>query len=246
MKVIIQVYEIQDPHEAEKLIEIGVDHIGSIVLDEDSWKLPDLRDVISLTRHTDSASSMIFLFHKQDNIYRAIDYYQPDIVHLCEDLVGKDGNYDDNKHLENQKRLREKFPEVQIMRSIPVPPSGREPSSSADLIPIFEPYSDLFLIDTYLPEAPVTGYIGITGIPCDWETGSKIVEQSSIPVILGGGLNPSNVYEALSSVGPFGVDSCTGTNATDLEGNPIRFKKDLTKVRAFINECRRYEASFGC
>jgi len=35
------------------------------------------------------------------------------------------------------------------------------------------------------------------------------------------------------------VDSCTRTNATDRSGRPVRFKKDLKKVRRFIEEARR-------
>jgi len=38
--MIIQIYEIQTPHEAEKCIELGVDHIGSVVLILDEWRIP--------------------------------------------------------------------------------------------------------------------------------------------------------------------------------------------------------------
>ena len=32
--MIIQIYEIQTPSEAERCIELGVDHIGSVILSE--------------------------------------------------------------------------------------------------------------------------------------------------------------------------------------------------------------------
>ena len=35
--MIIQIYEIQTPHEAEGLIEAGVDHIGSVLTPEGSF-----------------------------------------------------------------------------------------------------------------------------------------------------------------------------------------------------------------
>ena len=32
------------------------------------------------------------------------------------------------------------------------------------------------------------------------------------------------------------------TNARDMQGNPVRFKKDMAKVKRFIEESRRAEA----
>ena len=37
--------------------------------------------------------------------------------------------------------------------------------------------------------------------------------------------------EGIRQVRPAGIDSCTLTNAVDKKGNPIRFKKDLQKVK---------------
>jgi phosphoribosylanthranilate isomerase len=58
-------------------------------------------------------------------------------------------------------------------------------------------------------------------------------------VILAGGLSPDNVYEGAMATNPFGVDSCTGTNAEDETARAIRFKKDYEKVRVFVAEARR-------
>jgi hypothetical protein len=39
-RIIVQIYEVQTPLEAEDLIELDVDHIGSVIVSEDHWKLP--------------------------------------------------------------------------------------------------------------------------------------------------------------------------------------------------------------
>ena len=39
-RIIVQLYEIQDPREAERLIELGVDRIGSVILSPEAWKIP--------------------------------------------------------------------------------------------------------------------------------------------------------------------------------------------------------------
>ncbi|MBW2662275.1 MAG: hypothetical protein JRD93_09870 [Deltaproteobacteria bacterium] len=44
--IITQTYEIQTPFEAEKLIELGMDHIGSVVVSGNKWKHPLIRNTI--------------------------------------------------------------------------------------------------------------------------------------------------------------------------------------------------------
>lgn len=238
--MIIQIYEIQDPKEAEELIRMGVDHIGSVVLEKESWKQENIKTVVNICKEAGKKSSLIFLFQDMEVIKKAIEYYQPDIVHFCEDITTEI-----EKHIEKQILFKELFPELMIMRSIPVPQKGSIWKLSIEKIKEFEPYTDLFLIDTYIDNEPVKGYIGITGKTCDWDLAKEIVKSLKKPVILGGGLNPSNVYKAIKTVNPYGVDSCTGTNETDKEGRPIRFKKDLNKVKKFIEICRRYEREKG-
>ena len=48
--MIVQIYEIQTPQEAEKCIELGVDHIGSVILDRNEWKDPVLRETVRMSR----------------------------------------------------------------------------------------------------------------------------------------------------------------------------------------------------
>ena len=123
--------------------------------------------------------------------------------------------------------------------------------STLELARLFEPLSDYFLTDTVIvktsgcvPEhQPVKGFIGITGVTCNWDTAAKLVQASRIPVILAGGISPENVFEGIMHVRPAGVDSCTRTNALDNQGRPIRFKKDLEKVGALVETVRRAESA---
>ena len=68
-----------------------------------------------------------------------------------------------------------------------------------------------------------------------------LVEASPIPVILAGGISPENVFDAIGRVKPAGIDSCMQTNARDSRGRPIRFRKDLDRVRRLLDEVRRAE-----
>ena len=55
-----------------------------------------------------------------------------------------------------------------------------------------------------------TGQVGGTGQIHDWTLSAQIVRTSQVPVILAGGLNPSNVEEAIRTVNPYGVDANSG------------------------------------
>ena len=241
--MITQIYEIQTPQEAEKCIELGVDQIGSVLLSQGDWRVEVLREVTRICEGTDIKCSLIPLFQDSNTLYRVIDYYRPHFIHFCESLTDGDGQeIEIERFIEFQSNLKDKFPEIRIMRSIPVPEEGS--FSGFPTIAVaraLEPVSDIFLTDTWLGKEPVEGYIGITGTTCDWEMAGELVLKSKIPVILAGGLSPENVYDAVLKVFPFGADSCTQTNLVDEEGNPIRFRKDFKKVEKFVKEVRTAE-----
>lgn len=242
-KIEVQIYEIQDPQEAEAAIELGVDRIGSVILAERNWKVPAIRDAISISKRAGIKHSLIPLFHTRELLFQAIDYYKPNIIHLCGCLTHDDSQMIPCEPLvELQTCLKKQFAGIEIMRSIPVVATeSNKTIPTLEIAKHFEAGSDYFLIDTSLGSEPVEGYIGITGRICDWAVARGLVESSPIPVILAGGLSPENIYEAIIAVKPFGVDSCTRTNAVDSNGKPVRFKKDPDKVAAFVQEVRRAE-----
>jgi phosphoribosylanthranilate isomerase len=241
--MIVQIYEIQTPAEAEQCIEAGVDHLGSALLSEKPWRQRVLKETFSVSRGTQVKSSLISLSQEVDTLYSVLDYYQPDYIHFCENLTDNHGGEMDlDKYVDLQMGLKERFPEVAIIRSIPVPVKDASPKyPTLKIAEKMEPVSDIFLTDTWLDRAPVEGFIGITGRRCDWKRARELVLQSKIPVILAGGLSPENVYEGLVAVGPAGADSCTQTNKRDKRGNPIRFEKDFERVKRFVQEVRRAE-----
>ena len=77
--MIVQIYEIQDPFEAEKLVEIGVDQIGSVIVSETGWKVPGVKDTIRQVRSAAAKSSLIPLYNSPDSVLQTLDFYQPDI-----------------------------------------------------------------------------------------------------------------------------------------------------------------------
>jgi len=263
-KIIVQIYEVQEPGEAEKLIELGVDHIGSVILDRENWRDPAIREVVRLTAGTPAKSNLIPLFSAADQVFRVLDYYEPDIIHFCEHIPASNGKHTETyKYIQDyivlQENIRNRYPGMQIMRSLPLPRpvTATAPISAAafrsgigELVDAFGPVSDFFMTDTVLgtqsgasdeAEQPVEGFVGITGETCDWDVAAWLVNISPLPVILAGGLSPENTFDAIARVRPAGVDSCTRTNVLDPQGLPVRFRKDFKRVQHLIEEARRAE-----
>lgn len=244
---LVQIYEIQTPDEARKMIALGVDHIGSVVPSHQARHDPILRETVATVRKMGAISSLIPLYSDTDAVLETLDEYRPHIVHFCDHLdLGQEHGID--AALALQEAVRRRFPDIRIMRSIPIgQPGMADDQAVLALAERLEPMSDLFLTDTVLSgttstaaaEQPVNGFVGITGLTCDWDLAAKLVTRSRIPVILAGGISPENVAAGVLQVRPFGVDSCTCTNAVDGEGRPIRFKKDPQRVEKLIAETRR-------
>jgi len=241
--MIVQIYEIQDPWQAGQCIELGVDHIGSVLLSQDQWRQPILKEVIGLSVGSEAKNSLLPLFWDMETLVHCLDYYRPHYVHLCGSLTDHQGipvELDAISQL--QHALKEKFPQIGIIRTIPIPGPGTMKGFPAlEIARALEPVSDLFLIDTWREQEPVEGFIGVTGSPADWILSRELVRESDIPVMLAGGLSPENVFEGLVRVRPYGADTCTHTNKVDRGGTVIRFQKDFRRVEAFVKEVRRAE-----
>ena len=242
--MIVQIYEIQEPEEAALMVECGVDHIGGVILSADEWQIPALKESVALIRKAGRKSSIIPLFSDPDAVHRVIDFYQPDIIHFCDSLNqgSRIAEASVAAAILLQEGVWERFPNIEIMRTIPIAPPGLGSHvPTLELGRCLEEVSDWFLTDTFLVQGevqPVAGHVGITGKLCDWEVARELVNQSGIPVILAGGLSPENVAEGIRLTSPAGADTCTATNLLDPDGKPIRFRKDPKKVRQFVQACR--------
>jgi phosphoribosylanthranilate isomerase len=254
--MIIQIYEIQSVEEAQSMVAAGVDHIGSVILSKERWKDANLKTVVDLVVAAGRKSSLIPLFDDETVIARCLDYYRPQILHFCDTVMigaASEIKRTTARSYKRQQFVRDRFPQIDIMRSIPVANDGYgQRLPSIEMAKYFEPVSDWLLIDTFLisgskesQNQPVQGFVGITGQICDWQVARQMVAAVKIPVILAGGIGPNNAYAAVLSVQPAGIDSCTNTNMVDGQGQPIRFRKDIDKVRAMVQAARDAQKALG-
>lgn len=100
--------------------------------------------------------------------------------------------------------LRNALPGISLVQVIHV--TGEE--SVQEAVDVAQ-YVDALLLDSGNQSLPVKE-LGGTGRIHDWSISKRIRELVDIPVFLAGGLNPENAKEAVTQVGPFGVDVCSG------------------------------------
>ncbi len=90
--------------------------------------------------------------------------------------------------------------------------------------------ADALLLDSGNPNLSVK-VLGGTGRVHNWLVSRQIVEQAAVPVFLAGGLNAQNARQAVETVGPFGLDVCSGVRT---DGH-----LDAQKLDAFVTAVLR-------
>lgn len=78
----------------------------------------------------------------------------------------------------------------------------------------------LKLVDAILLDSRDGDRVGGTGAVHNWNISEAIARSCHLPVILAGGLNPSNVADAVRKVRPFAVDANSGLKAPDGSRSP--------------------------
>jgi phosphoribosylanthranilate isomerase len=218
--MIVQIYEVTTSAEARALAAMGVHHIG-VLVGEGSFPreqtIEKAREIFEAIP-SGSKASALSLSHDVDLIVRLTAALLPDILHL--------GTAPQHLSPAQLLTLKAKFPQVLLMRSIPV-----VDENSIALARSYDGVADWLLLDSYESGDRQIGALGVTH---SWELDRRIIESVRIPAIIAGGLGPENVQDAIRVARPAGVDSKTKTDRSD-----GTHTKDLQKVSAFVAAAHR-------
>ncbi len=207
----IKICCIQDTEEAKIAVESGADALG-LVARMPSGPGPISDDLIRKISLSVPPLIGTFLLTCETSASEIIKHHQRTYTNTIQivDLLS-DGTY---------SQIREALPSVKIVQVIHVIDSG-----SVDLAVKISDSVDALLLDSGNPGLKVKE-LGGTGRVHNWDLSRKIREKSKCPVILAGGLNPSNIRQAIDHVKPFAVDICNGVRTNG--------KLDKNKLMEFI------------
>ncbi len=99
---------------------------------------------------------------------------------------------------------------------------------------ILQDIADYSSASAILLDTKVGARFGGTGEPFDW----KIVPETKLPLIVAGGLNPQNIFEAVSVIRPFAVDVSSGVEK-------VSIRKDFALMAEFVEQVRRADEVFS-
>ena len=116
--------------------------------------------------------------------------------------------------------IREALPAIKLVQVIHVIDEG-----SIDEAIQVSKQVDAILLDSGNPKLAIKE-LGGTGRVHDWKLSRKIKESIHIPLFLAGGLNATNVRQAIDEVEPYAVDVCSGVRTNGL--------LDENKLKAFF------------
>ncbi len=227
--MIIQIYAITNEPDALALCGMGVDHIGIVA----SEKGNPQRGIVSREKAMRLASiikeygkiaSLIVDAVEFNDIMLWVKSVHPNIFHLCRGLP-----------IEKLSTLKKILNDEGVSLMYAVPVKGTFSIKYAESI---QEYVDFIMLDSPFESKQMPGFVGASGRTHDWTISAKIVQAVYKPVILGGGLSPDNVQDAIRIVRPFGVDAKSSLDLPSGYG-----KKDLSKVREFVKKVRSVESA---
>ena len=203
---------IASVEEAQIAVHYGADAIGLVAaMPSGPGPIPD--ELIAEIALTVPPSVATFLLTQETSVDAIVDHARrtnTTVVQLVDWVTPQD-----------HRRIRAELLGIKLVQVLHVTDEGvlEQAGMAQETV-------DALLLDSGRPDAAVRE-LGGTGRVHDWKLSRQVVEQSPVPVFLAGGLDATNVGEAIARVRPFGLDLCRGVRT---DGH-----LDAGKLRAFVS-----------
>ena len=191
--------------DGEMVIGAGADYVGVVVEAHFSERAVTIADAAAIARQMTIPIVMLVFDRTRDWIQCAVETIRPFAIQLL--------GHETPTEVEC---LKKKLP-CEVWKSLFLPAGQTEVPDPGRLFTEMKAYTDAgtnaFLFDSLiLNEGKVR--FGGTGRTIDWNLASTLVAASKVPAFLSGGIQASNVRQAIDIVGPYGIDLCSGVEAT--------------------------------
>ncbi len=202
MSVEVKICGITTLEDALKAIELGADYLGFILYKKSPRYIePAALELLTSKLPADIKRVGVFVNSPIDEVLQIADQCSLSVLQF---------------HGDEDLRSLPALP-LPAWKAVRLSPNSRELPADASV-------AERILIDT-----AVAGMYGGTGTTVDLTAAERIARQSKC--MLGGGMSPDNVAEAIARVNPLGVDVSSG-----VESEPG--KKDHAKLEAFFASAR--------
>ena len=231
---LIKVCGIQTPDEARISLQHGANTIGLLIgithKAEDKITSEKGYEIAQVVRQEFPNARITLVTHLLE---------PQEVINIAESVGVTAIQIHDEMTPENVAILRLKMPNIELFKAIHIQQNGVLTTQDAaqKIIEKASRYSrfiDAFITDSKSIEKNGEMRIGGTGKRHDPTIGRALVEAfPNIPVILAGGLNDSNIEEAIQAINPAGIDANSGLENPD-------GSKNIEKIQIFAEAGRRY------
>lgn len=206
----VKICGFTNPEDVKVACELGVDMVGAILVPKSSRYVTTMqaRQILDAVSG-DIAKVAVIMPKDLSEVEKMARELKPDYlqIHLT---------FPAGKLFDLKERL-----DTELIIVTPIPREIENRKKIIDRAIGVAEVADYVLLDTKGPSG------GGTGLTHDWSLSGEIREAVKKPIFLAGGLNASNVGQAIKIVRPYGVDVATG-----VESSPG--KKDARLMREFI------------
>lgn len=214
--MIVQIAGIRNVDDAVMCAKAGADIIGLLVGQKhNSFEFisKELAREIKLALPKGTKTTLITHLEDCEQIVDIAKFVGVDFVQLHSKI--------DEKQVE---KIKKALPNVKIIRVIHIAKDGT----------ILTDYHKMKIVDFFFTDSinQETNQVGGTGLEHNRETDKFLVETLAKPVFIAGGLNASNVAEAIEFCHPYAVDVNSGCRGAD-------GFRDKAKVEAFIASAKQ-------
>ena len=192
-------------HDACFAADAGADYSGILVDVASSERSLTTAQAVEIAN--DSPISSVLLLYNQttSDIQEAVSQIQPFAVQLL--------GQETPQQVEELKRIVT----CQLWKSVYLPAGSPENVDKSAVREQMQAYSeagaDYLLFDSVDISVDPPRFGG-TGKTCDWQVAAELIAESPLPVFFAGGIRPENVKDAIEMMTPYGIDLCSGVEAT--------------------------------
>ncbi len=214
-------------HDAHLAAEAGADYSGVLVDVAVSERSRSPVQAVEIAAASPIPTVLLLFNRSTADIQAAVAQIQPFAVQLL--------GHEPPEQVETLKRTVC----CQLWKSIYLPAGSPQnvdmPAVQTDMRAYHDAGTDFFLFDSVDVSLKKPRYGG-TGKTCDWNVAAELIERSPLPVFFAGGIRPENVKAAIETLRPYGIDLCSGVEAT-------KGVKDKQKLEQLMSQVESAETN---
>ncbi len=192
-------------HDACLAADAGADYSGILVDVASSERSLTTAQAVEIANDSPISSVLLLYNRTTSDIQEAVSQIQPFAVQLL--------GQETPQQVEELKRVVT----CQLWKSVYLPAGSPENVDKSAVREQMQAYSeagaDYLLFDSVDISVDPPRFGG-TGKTCDWQVAAELIAESPLPVFFAGGIRPENVKDAIEMMTPYGIDLCSGVEAT--------------------------------